>query len=295
MKASRRDFLKTSALLGSGILVKPSDFIGVTREKGKFLSRIGVCTNIANHAVLFAAGYAYIESDVRGFLAPSEDEKVFLANLALLKDSKLPVEACNSFLPGNLKCVGPAPLHEEILKYSETAFKRARMAGVKTIVFGSGNARAIPEGFSREEARKQFIGLCSKMASIAGRYGIVISLEPLNTKECNFVNSVAEGGEIVKEVNHRNFRLLADIYHMLMDNETPHNIRKYGHLLAHTHIAEKEGRSAPGVGNEDFTDYLKALKDVNYKGRLSIECRWQDISQQAGSALQVLKSQIASI
>jgi sugar phosphate isomerase/epimerase len=295
MKASRRDFIKTSVLLGSGILVKPSASIGTTSEKGKFLSRIGVCTGIANHKILFTAGYSYIESDVRGFLAPAEDEKVFQANLALLNDSKLPVEACNSFLPGNLKCVGPVPLHDEILKYSETAFKRARTAGVKTIVFGSGGARAIPEGFSREEARKQFIGLCSKMASIAAKYGIIISLEPLNSKECNFINSVAEGGEIVKEVNHQNFRLLADIYHMLMEKETPGNIRKYGHLLVHTHIAEKEGRNAPGVGKEDFTEYLKALKDVDYKGRLSIECRWQDMSLQAGDALQALKSQIASI
>lgn len=295
MKASRRDFIKASVLLGSGILVKPSESFGVTGKKGKFLNRIGVCTSIANHSILFSAGYSYIESDVRGFLAPAEDEKVFQANLALLKESKLPVEACNSFLPGNLKCVGPAPLHDEILKYSETAFKRARMAGIKTIVFGSGSARAIPEGFSREEARKQFVLLSSRMATIAGKYGVVISLEPLNTKECNFINSVAEGGEIVKEVNHKNFRLLADIYHMLMENETPGNIRKYGHLLAHTHIAEKEGRNAPGVGKEDFTEYLKALKDVNYKGRLSIECRWQDLSQQADTALQALKSQIASI
>lgn len=29
--------------------------------------------------------------------------------------------------------------------------------------------------------------------------------------------SVLEGGEIVEEMNYPNFRLLADIYHMLMD------------------------------------------------------------------------------
>jgi sugar phosphate isomerase/epimerase len=295
MKTSRRNFLKTSALLGTGILLRPFDRMDLSFEAGKFLTRIGVSTGIANNEILFTAGYSFVEENVRGFLVPAEDESAFQAKLALLKDSKLPVEACNSFLPGNLKCVGPAPLHADILKFGDTAFRRAQMAGIKTIVFGSGGARSIPEGFSREEARKQFIELCSKLAPIAEKYNVVISLEPLNTKECNFVNSVAEGGEIVKEVNHKNFRLLADLYHMLRENESPDNIRKYGNLLYHTHIAENVGRTAPGVNKEDFTPFFKALKDANYEGRMAIECSWQNIAEQAGPALQTMKTQIASV
>lgn len=295
MKTSRRDFLKTSAFLGTGLLFRSFDSIGVANEAGKYLNRIGISTGIANNGILYAAGYSFVEENVRGFLVPAEDEPVFQAKMALLKESKLPVEACNSFLPGNLKCVGPAPLHADILKFGETAFRRAQMAGVKTIVFGSGGARSIPEGFSREDARKQFIDLCGKLAPIAEKYNVVISLEPLNSKECNFVNSVAEGGEIVKEVNHKNFRLLADIFHMLRDKESPENIIKYGSLLYHTHIAENTGRAAPGVNKEDFTPFFKALKEVNYEGRMAIECSWQNISEQAGPALQTMKNQIAMV
>jgi sugar phosphate isomerase/epimerase len=254
-----------------------------------------VSTGISNSSILATAGYSFVEENVRGFLVPTESDAVFEQKLALLKASSIPVEACNSFLPGNMKCVGPTPAHEEILKFGETAFRRARMAGIKTIVFGSGGARAIPEGFSREEAKQQFISICKQLVPFAQKYNVVISLEPLNTKECNFINSVAEGGEIVEAVNHDNFRLLADIYHMLMENESPANLTKYGHLLYHTHIAEKAGRTAPGVNNEDFTPYLKALKNVNYEGRMTIECLWNNLEEQAATALAFLRKQITSV
>ena len=295
MKTSRRDFMRFSAIAGVSLLIRPFNVFGVVSEAAKFLEKIGISTTISNNGILADKGYSFVEENVGGFLVPAESDAVFEQKLALLKESRLPVEACNSFLPGNLKCVGPSPAHEEILKFGETVFRRARMAGIKTIVFGSGGARAIPEGFSREEAKQQFISICKQLAPFAQKYNVVISLEPLNTKECNFINSVTEGGEIVEAVNHDNFRLLVDIYHMLMENESPSNLTKYGHLLYHTHIAEKAGRTAPGVNNEDFTPYLKALKNVNYEGRMTIECLWKNLEEQAATALTFLRNQIVSV
>ena len=295
MKTTRRNFIKSSAVLGTGLLFRPFNSFEIAGEASKFLDRIGVCTGISNNGIIAAAGYSYVEEAVRSFLVPADDESVFLTKLALLKESKLPVEACNNFIAGNMKSVGPAAVHDEILKFAETAFRRAEIAGVKTIVFGSGGSRSVPEGFSKDEARKQFISLCGRMAPLAGKYNVVISLEPLNTGECNFINSVAEGGEIVKAVNHKNFRLLADIYHMLRDKESPDDIKIYSDLLYHTHIAENAGRSAPGVNKEDFTPYLKALKDAGFKGRMSIECSWKNLGEQAAPALQEMRRQLAKI
>jgi sugar phosphate isomerase/epimerase len=280
---------------GVSLCLRPFLASGIISVSGTFLERIGISTSITNSAILAAAGYSFVEENVRGFLVPAESDQVFESKLVLLKQSKLPVEACNSFLPGNLKCVGPAPSHEEILIFGETTFRRAQLAGVKTIVFGSGGARGIPEGFSRDEAKLQFISLCKLLATYAKKYDVVISLEPLNSKECNFINSVAEGGEIVKAVNHENFRLLADIYHMLMENERATDIIKYGDLLSHTHIAERTGRTAPGVNNEDFKPYFKALKEVKYNGRMSIECTWNNLEEQASSSIKTIRNQIAEI
>jgi sugar phosphate isomerase/epimerase len=226
---------------------------------------------------------------------PTKSEEEFNEVLQQAKNAAIPVKACNSFIPGSLKSVGPEAVHTEILEFMEIAFQRAQKAGVEYIVFGSGGSRAVPEGFSIEEALRQFTDLCSQMAPIAARYDVVVVLEPLNTRECNLINSVLEGGVIVEEVNHPNFRLLADIYHMMMDGEGPESIEKYGHLIHHTHIAEKEGRAAPGTHNEDFTAYFKALKNVGYEGKMSIECRWEDLETQAPTAITVMKNQLATL
>jgi sugar phosphate isomerase/epimerase len=260
-----------------------------------FLTEIGVCTSVSNADMLATHGYAYVEESVGRFLMPTKSEEEFNEMLRQAQDAAIPVKACNSFIPGSMKSVGPGAVHPEILEYMETAFRRAQKAGVEYIVFGSGGSRAVPDGFSRDEARRQFIDLCSQMAPIAAKYDVVVVLEPLNTKECNFINSVLEGGEIVEEVNHPNFRLLADIYHMLMDGEGPESIEKYGHLIQHTHIAEKEGRAAPGTHNEDFSAYFKALKDVGYEGKMSIECRWEDLATQAPTAIAAMKNQLETL
>ena len=109
MKPSRRDFLRFSAIAGTALCFRPFKCLNLISEAGKFLERIGISTSITNNKILEAAGYSFVEENARGFLVPDEPESVFEQKLALLKTSKLPVEACNTFLPGNMKCVGPAP------------------------------------------------------------------------------------------------------------------------------------------------------------------------------------------
>ncbi|HHV85067.1 MAG TPA: sugar phosphate isomerase/epimerase [Petrimonas sp.] len=253
---------------------------------------IGICTNLANGEKMRQYGYAYVEEGVSRFLVPTKPEEEFEVLLNEAANSPLPVKACNSFIPGNLKSVGDEAVHQKILEFAETAFRRAQRAGVEIIVFGSGGSRSIPEGFSREKARAQFIKLGKEMAQIAQKYNVTIVLEPLNTTECNFINSVSEGGEIVKEINHPNFMLLADLYHMKMDDESPESIVKYGKLIKHVHIAEKEDRAVPGTYNEDFRPYFNALKKTGYKGKISIEARWKDFNTQIPVAIETIKTQL---
>ncbi len=257
----------------------------------KFTPDIGVCTGVQNGEMLSSLGYAYIEEGVGNFLMPLRNEEEFLEKLEIARQLSVPVKACNSFIPGQLKSVGPDAVHDQILEFAETTFRRAQMAGIEYIVFGSGGSRSIPDGFSPAEARSQFIALGKKMGPIAEKYGIVIVLEPLNTKEVNFINSVNEGAGIVKEINHPNFLLLADIYHMMMENEGPENILIHGHLIRHVHVAERQGRAAPGTHSEDLSPYYNALRQIGYKGRISIEARWQNMEKQAGPAIEIIKAQ----
>ena len=247
---------------------------GQNTNNSKFSPKLGVCTSINNHALIAAAGFDYIEESVGRFLIPSQPEEEFQKNLAILKESSIPILACNSFLPGNLKTTGPDPKHEEILAFAETAFRRAQEAGIKRIVFGSSGSRNFPEGFDKAVATRQFTELLIKMGPIAANYDVVVVIEPLRQKESNLVNRVEEAYPIALEVNHPNIQVLGDVYHMLCENEPPESLIETRRILAHMHLAEKEKRTAPGLMGDNFVPYLQALKMAGYTGGISIEGRW---------------------
>jgi sugar phosphate isomerase/epimerase len=260
-------------------------------KKTTFNPEIGVCTSMSNALTLSGQGYQYIEESVGNLLMPLKSDEEFAVNLEKTKQLPVPLVACNGFLPGNLKSVGPAAVHDQILQFAEVAFRRAKQTGVRIIVFGSGGSRSIPSGFSKDSAFIQFINLCKKLGPVAAKYQVTLVIEPLNTTEVNFINSLAEGAKVVNETNHPNIKLLADIYHMLKENEAPEEIIKYRKMIVHAHVAEKNGRAVPGTHNEDLSPYYAAFKKIGYKGMISIEGRWENMEQQGKRALEVMRSQ----
>jgi sugar phosphate isomerase/epimerase len=254
--------------------------------------KIGLCAPVENASALVKAAFDYVEENVQNFLIPEESDAAFAAKLDAAKRAELPVLAANCFIPSGLKCTGPAVDRERLERYAETAFRRAQQVGIRFIVFGSGGSRQIPDGFDRAQAQAQFISLAKSIAPVAERHGVTIVVEPLNKKECNFINSLADGAAVVEAVNHPHLRLLADFYHMSMEGESPDEIVRHGRWLAHAHVAELADRMAPGTKGEDFGPYLRALKKINYGGAISYECGWRDFPEQAAESLKGFRAQL---
>lgn len=266
---------------------------GAAAKKAQRLdARIGVCSDVRNAERLKAAGADCLEAGVSAFLVPDKPEEVFEENLRLMRESGLQIVSCNGFLPASMIIVGTETNHNKILAWAETAFRRAERAGIRYIVFGSGKSRKVPDGFSHETAEEQFIQLCKQLGPIAARCHVTVVIEPLNTRETNLINSVSEGASIVKRVNHKNIRLLCDIFHMTADQEPPEAIVDAGKYILHCHIAEAAKRTAPGTDGDDFRPYLRALKKIGYKGCVSIECMWKDFPGQLPAAVAELRKQM---
>ena len=295
MSSKRRDFLKKLMLAGSGMAIYPGLFSCDNTKRDGYITDIGVCTSVHNAGLFAKYGYDYIEETVGRFLVPQEDEDVFLKNLEAASKSPIPVKACNTFIPASMKSVGPESAHNEILEYARTAFRRAQQTGIDFIVYGSGGSRRVPEGFRHLDAVEQFISLLKQMGPVAAEYGITIVVEPLRKSECNFINTVAYGARIVERVDHPNVRLLADIYHMLDENESADSIINHGSLIEHMHIAELEGRFMPGTHGQDFISFFAAMKKTGYTGMISMEGNWHDMETQAPVVLKVMKQQMRSV
>jgi len=218
-----------------------------------------------------ALGYDYAEGPVGVFLKPMDDEAAFATVLEEVQDADISVPVLNCFMPGSIKVVGPDFDTGQQDAYVTTVVQRAARMGAEYIVFGSGGARNVPEGFLRESAWEQLVDFMTRAGQLAAKAGVVLVIEPLNTGECNLINSVAEGAQLVEAVNLPSVQLLVDAYHMLREGEPFEAITPHVHLIKHAHLATNANRMAPGAEAEDFSGFFAALKEGGYKGRVSIE------------------------
>ena len=241
----------------------------------------GVCGGVDRAAALLAAGSDYIEIGVQTDLMPDADQATVAEHIARLRKIGLSSPVANGFIPGRLPMVGPEVDLEALHDYVEAAFVHACQAGVHTIVFGSGGARRVPEGFDRDEAWGQLVSFGKMIAPMAEQRDIVVVVEPLNTAECNILTTVPESARYVRDVDHPGVQLLVDAYHFARENEPLSALDGTADILRHAHIATYESRLAPGREDCDFTPFIQKLKSIGYAGRLSIEGRWDDETYEA--------------
>ncbi len=267
--------------------------------------KIGICASPSQVASLRDIAFDYAEVNVQSSLKPEETEDVFAAEAKTAGFASgggggggtlpFPALAANCFLPGNLKVTGPAVDATRLARYADCAFRRAAAVGIRHIVFGSGGARQVPEGFSLAEGFEQYVEALRICAPLAEKHGVVLVVEPLNRGECNLVNTVLEGAVAVARVARPGVRLLVDIFHMLRNGESPDDIVKAGPWIAHAHVAEMAIRSAPGVKGDDFGPFLRALKLAGYTGALSLECSWgTDMRAEAAKGFQTIRAQLSA-
>ncbi|GAB4468467.1 MAG: hypothetical protein OHK0029_40860 [Armatimonadaceae bacterium] len=249
--------------------------------------KFGVCTGIDKAPMLSDAGYDYIELSVAGDLMPDSDDSEWAEKRKAIEAMPLRPESFNSFVRIG-KIVGPEADFARLERYAHTAAARAALVGGKVLVFGSGGARRIPDDYSREQAEADVLRFLNYCADAYEKTGVVVVIEPLNRDECNFINSVSEGAELVQRVNRPGVRNLADTYHMEKDGEPLTAIVASGPVLAHCHTADS-GRNAPGTGTYDHVAMFRAFREAGYDARLSIECRWNDFAAELAPALEHLR------
>lgn len=243
-------------------------------------------------------GYDYIELPLAEMMDLSREE--FDSLKARVKASGISCEVCNNLFPARIRLTGPDVDMKQIAAYLEEALPRAKELGVDTVVFGSGVAKNVPEGFSHETACEQVLEITKLVAPVAEKNDITIVIEPIRKPECNILNTFKEGVVMAKEVNHKNIKVLVDYYHMTWEEEEPEILLDYGRdYLRHVHFANpnlqdeesrKAGRKYPASIDEwDYSKFIKVLHEIGYEGRMSIEAGASDFDGQAQKAIEFLK------
>ena len=264
-------------------------------QKKEHVPRLGMIASLDQDSLLYASGFHMLGESVGRMLSPSLTEEQFAQNIERIKKARCKVALCNIFFPGKMKIAGPEVDEQQVLTYAEAVLSRAQKAGVPWIVLGSGGSRRLPDGYDQKKATDDFVLLCRKLAVTAEKYKVMIVLESLETVETNFLLSLTSAAEVVRAVNHPNFKLNADIFHMLRESESPQSIIDARDVLVYCEIAEKEKRSLPGVQGDDFKPYLRALRKANYKGDIFIEGNTKNPNTEIPQSFIYLKKQVDEV
>jgi sugar phosphate isomerase/epimerase len=249
--------------------------------------RIGLCTGLDNLELTERLGFDYIECAVSAIAALEDGE--YERALARVTASSIKVERANVLFPGGVKLIGPERDQKQIDAYLQKAFGRISALGAKTVVFGSGRARQIPDAIPFGQGYRELVAAARRIAAVAGEHGLCVAIEPLNREESNCINSLKEGAMLEADVDSPSAGLLADLYHMLKENESIDSILAVKQLK-HTHIALLEGRGFPVQATGEVVAFFDALKKIGYDGTMSIEGKAQDFEKDAGMSLRALRS-----
>src|SRR5262245_17861718 len=129
----------------------------------------GICTSYDNADDVKASGWDFIEECVQTFhqgLLPDEEWH----GMDKLQISALPVPAANMLVPGDLKITGPAVDSQKLHTYITRVIERAGKTRTLRLVFGSGNARNVPDGFDREAAKQQILDFLRFSAPLLAKH-----------------------------------------------------------------------------------------------------------------------------
>lgn len=174
---------------------------------------------------------------------------------------------------GGVPLVDPAR-RDDFLAGLRRAIGAAHLLGTTTLIATTG--QAIP-GVERERQHEAIVGGLRAAAPLLEAAATTLVLEPLNTKIDHagyFLDSTAEGLQIVDEVASPAVKLLYDCYHaQIMEGDLIRTIADNLAKIGHVHIADNPGRHEPGTGEIAYRNVFAALDRAGYGGYVGLEFR----------------------
>ena len=143
--------------------------------------------------------------------------------------------------------------------------------GGKVMVIGSPKQRNLLPGVKRDQAMAYAAEVFMASLEIAQKRNVTLAIEPLTTKETDFLMCASEAVELIERIGHPNFRLQLDVKSMSYEYKPiPQIIRESVKHLAHFHVNDPN-LLGPGMGDIGYEPIIAALRATGYDGWLSVE------------------------
>jgi sugar phosphate isomerase/epimerase len=128
-----------------------------------------------------------------------------------------------------------------------------------------------------EEDRKVLLDALVQLGEHAAREGVWLAVEALNRYEDYMLNRLDQVVDLAEEVRAATgtdaVRACADFFHLnIEEDDLPRAIKAAGPWVVHVHV-DDSNRLQPGTGHLDFTATFDALREIDYDGWHTLECR----------------------
>ncbi|MCU1291995.1 MAG: Xylose isomerase domain protein barrel [Bryobacterales bacterium] len=139
------------------------------------------------------------------------------------------------------------------------------------IVIGSPKQRSTEGKMSPRQAADLLTHELAHAAPHAETRGVKLLLEALSPRDSDVVNCLGDAVAIVRQIGSPAVQSMFDVHNAIeeKDRHTELIRRNHGHIH-HVHVNELDGQE-PGRGDYDFARLLGALRDLDYKGWVSVE------------------------
>lgn len=281
MRRNRREFL--ALLAASGCAVRPDESAPVGEGADPF--KLAIC-NETFQGWEFAQGCrGAIETGYTGIeIAPftlSDDPASIPASQRSEYRDIIESEGLGYVGLHSLLTVPAGELHittpdDQVRNHSWEYFRElidlcADLGEGGMMILGSGRQRRTVEGSTVEDATARLRDGLADVAPHAADRGVTILPETLAPHLCDVLTSMEQTVAVVNAIDHPAIQTIFDTHNAVAE-KLPHDelIRRYAELIRHVQINEMDGRH-PGTGSYDFSVPLRALKEIEYAGWLSLE------------------------
>ncbi len=258
--------------------------------------QIGLCTSIENAEIAITLGYDYVVLSGTEVTALSESE--FKDLCEHIHREHIRVLAFNGLCPADIDMVGERYSPQAAREYMTRLTDRGAALGVVNVGVGAPNSRIIPAGYDRQLAFNHALGFMQIGAELAAARGMMLSVEALTEKYCNFINTLEESRVMAEALERDNVGLIIDFFHMRADGIKPQAAADYMKYAGDVHISGIDESSdrpkRPFLTEHDaawLRDIAKVLHDAGYDRTISIEpdLVTDGFEEQATETLRVLR------
>jgi sugar phosphate isomerase/epimerase len=282
---TRRTFLKRTAAVSAAVLAStgPSSGGEASPAAPAFAPRFAICNETFEDwpfekVCEFSAECGYGGVEIAPFTLASSVTDVSATKRAELRKQVeshgLEVAGLHWLLAKTKGLYLTSPerdVRKRTAEYLEELARFCADLGGKLLIFGSPKQRDLLPGVTHQNALEYAKEVFRRTLPVLEKTDVKIAIEPLAPRTTTFLRTAEEALDLVKLVDSPRFQLILDCYAMSTEKRSiPELIRANRSHLVHFHSNDPNGQG-PGFGKLDFVPILEALRDIRYRGWISVE------------------------